>query len=205
MTEHAARTTYQIAREAGQQVLYETVLALASSMIAESGVGALSMRNLAGAAGCSTTVLYTLFGSKAGILEALFVDGFARLGAAHAALGPLADSRERVIALCLAYRRFALDHPTHYHIMFGGALEADTPLSAASKGAALDAMRPLMQAVAGVLEIRDEGRELSEAADLGMMLWSAAHGFVSLELAGMSLAPERAEALYMTALRRLLG
>lgn len=197
-TNHSA---YQAAREQGQQVLVNTVLALASEMIAREGAAALSMRKLAQAAGCSTTVLYKLFGGKDGILNALFSEGFARLSAAHAQVSKTTDALADIVALCLAYRHVALANPSHYAIMFGGA--SDFTPSAASRAAALSAMQPLMNAIArareaGVLRVED-------VAEFGMMLWSMAHGFVSLELAEMSLAAERAESLYMAALQRMLG
>jgi AcrR family transcriptional regulator len=197
-SDHSA---YQAAREQGQQVLVNTVLALASEMIAHEGTAALSMRKLAQATGCSTTVLYTLFGGKDGILNALFSEGFARLGAVHAQLGTTIDPRADIIALCLAYRRVALANPSHYAIMFGGSVDF-TP-SPASRDTALAAMHPLMQAIeraraAGVLVVDD-----TEA--FGTMLWSMAHGFVSLELAGMTLAKDQAESLYTAAIERMLG
>ena len=195
------QSAYQAAREQGQQVLVSTVLALASEMIAQEGAAALSMRKLAQAAGCSTTVLYTLFGGKDGILNALFLEGFARLNAAHSALPPNLDPIEQILSLCRVYREVALANPSHYALMFGGG-SAFTP-TPASRKAAIGAMQPLMMAIE---QARDAGAlRVDDIDELGMMLWSMGHGFVSLELAGMTLAPERAESLYEAAIRRMLG
>jgi AcrR family transcriptional regulator len=177
------------------------LLALASEMIAREGVEALSMRRLAQAAGCSTTVLYNLFGAKHGIIDALYVEGFARLAAAHASLAPSSDPIAHIVDLCLIYRRVALENPIHYGIMFGGYIP-DFVLSEASRQAALDAMQPLMHAISdgaqrGLLHVPD-------VEQFGMILWSVAHGFVSLEIAGMYLKHDGIESLYIEAVQRLL-
>jgi AcrR family transcriptional regulator len=193
-------TDYQHARERGQQLLTETLLALATDIIVTEGAGALSMRRLAQAAGCSTTVLYNLFGAKNGVIDALFIDGFRRLAEAQAALSVVDDPRQRVIDLCLTYRQVALSYPTHYAIMFGNAVPDYTP-SQASKQVALNAMDSLQQAVMAMDASLLGG---VSAEQLAMILWSVAHGFVSLELAGMNPMPERAEELYLAALRRIM-
>ena len=43
---------------------------------------ALTVRNVAAAAGCSTTGVYTYFGGKDGLVDAIFVDGFEKFDAA---------------------------------------------------------------------------------------------------------------------------
>jgi AcrR family transcriptional regulator len=199
MTDRA--DSYQEAREQGQQVLMDTLLRLATSVIVNEGAAALSMRKLAQMAGCSTTVLYNLFGAKNGIIDALFVDGFRRLETAHAALPVTADPLQRILDLCLAYRQVALMYPTHYAIMFGKAVPDYTP-SDASKQFALNAMQPLQEAVAAAMEATALNNPSAE--EMAMILWSVAHGFVSLELAGMMPHPERTEAMYVAALKRIL-
>jgi len=193
---------YRRSKEQSQDLLIAEVMRLASDILAREGASGISMRRLAQAAGCSTTVLYHLFGSKNGIVEALFIEGFERLQAAQSALLPQPDPRQHIIALCRSYRQTALENPTHYAIMFGNAIPDFEP-SLETRQRALQSMQALMQAVeaawqAGVLNI-------TNSSDFGMMLWSAAHGFVSLELVGMSLAPERAAELYDSVIERLLG
>lgn len=193
---------YQRSKEQGQHLLISEVMRLASHIIAQEGASGLSMRRLAQAVGCSTTVLYHLFGAKHGIVEALFLEGFQRLVDVQAALPFEADPRQRILALCRSYRQVALENPTHYAIMFGKAISDFEP-SPETRQQALQSMQALMQAVemarqAAVLHIEN-------SEDFGMMLWATAHGFVSLELAGMSFAPERASELYEAAIARLLG
>lgn len=197
-----SRSPYQRSKEQGQHLLVNEVMRLASHIIAQEGASGLSMRRLAQAAGCSTTVLYHLFGAKHGIVEALFLEGFQRLVDVQTALPSEADPRQRILALCRSYRQVALENPTHYAIMFGQAIPDFQP-SPEARQQALRSMQVLMQAIemarqAAVLHIEN-------SEDFGMMLWSTAHGFVSLELAGMGLAPERARELYEAAIERLLS
>lgn len=57
----------------------ERVLAAARALITDGGVEALSMRKLARAAGLAVNTLYSLFGTRDDILEALVDDGMDRL------------------------------------------------------------------------------------------------------------------------------
>ncbi|MBW4435589.1 MAG: WHG domain-containing protein [Pleurocapsa minor GSE-CHR-MK-17-07R] len=193
---------YQAARSLGQQLLWDAVLKLASDLLVTGGVEALSMRTLAKSVGCSTTVLYNLFGSKAGIVDALIAEGFARIREAQqAVLAQGGTATERLLALCLAYRRVALANQTHYQIMFG-RISSDE-MSDQSKHVALDALSPLVAMVEEAC--RDDGLKVDDPTDFAMALWATAHGFVTIEIAGMTLDPERAEAVFVAAIRRLLG
>ena len=76
------QSAYARARQEGQLAVRRALLDAASRLLVEEGPQALSMRRVAAAAGCSTTVLYTLFGGKEGLADALYREGFARLTAA---------------------------------------------------------------------------------------------------------------------------
>lgn len=204
MKDHETEAPYQIARLQGQQALVEAILGVAVRLLVTDGAHALSMRRIANEAGCSTTVLYTLFGSKNGIIDALFQDGFSRLGAAQRASVDDGDSpMQRLLHLCQAYRRTALEHPTHYAIMFGSPVPDYHP-SALSKDVAFAALQPLIDAVRHLLSDRAEDAEFN-ARELAMVIWATVHGMVSAEIAGMHLYPESAEVMLDRAIRRLLG
>ena len=67
------------------------VLGAAKRLLEEEGASALSVRRLAKELGTSYQLVYTLFGGKQGLLDALFRDGFASLEAACRALPPSAS------------------------------------------------------------------------------------------------------------------
>ena len=56
----------------------------AANILAAEGPQGLSMRKVAALAECSTMVIYHHFGSKQGLLDAVYVEGFSRLREAQA-------------------------------------------------------------------------------------------------------------------------
>ncbi|MDF1523187.1 MAG: TetR family transcriptional regulator [Trueperaceae bacterium] len=62
---------YAEAKQAARDAVAERLLDLTDARLAEEGPAGLSMRRLANAAGCSTMVFYTAFGTKGGLLDAL--------------------------------------------------------------------------------------------------------------------------------------
>src|ERR671914_2944683 len=69
-------TPYALAQRRGQEALRRALLDGASGLLVAEGPGALTMRRVAAVAGCSTTVLYTMFGAKEGLADALYREGF---------------------------------------------------------------------------------------------------------------------------------
>src|SRR3954462_9225422 len=94
-----ALTVYARARDRGSETLRRALLDTASRLLVKEGPSALTMRRLAAAAGCSTTVLYTTFGGKDGIAEALYREGFARFAKRLAVVPHTDDPLERLVAL----------------------------------------------------------------------------------------------------------
>jgi AcrR family transcriptional regulator len=204
MNTHIPDPPYQVARLKGQQALVDAILVVAVNLLVTDGAHALSMRRIANEAGCSTTVLYTLFGSKNGIVDALFQDGFARLAVAqHASVDDSHSPIQRLLRLCHSYRKTALENPTHYAIMFGSPVPDYHP-SIASKELALAALQPLIDAVGRISSDQVQEKELN-AREMAMILWATIHGLVSVEIAGMHLYPQSAEMMLESAVYRLLA
>jgi AcrR family transcriptional regulator len=176
----AARTAYLATQAAGRAALRRLVLDTASSLLEDEGPAALTMRRIAGDAGCSTTVLYTMFGGKSGIAEALWLEGFARLGAA---LGQVreTDPLRRLAALGRTYRANALANRSYYAVMFQRPIPGFEP-SPEAYAASLEPLQALADAVAEC--IRAGILRPADPAHVAGVLWAAAHGAVSLELAG---------------------
>lgn len=165
---------------AGREWLRRQILDKASALLEAEGTGALTMRRIAGEVGASTTVLYTMFGGKSGIAEALWREGFARLyRALDEATG--ADPLSRLAAMGHAYRDNALANRSYYAVMFQRPIPGFEP----SDGAYQEALRTLEVLAAGVSDCIAAG--VFQPADpdhVARVLWAAAHGAVSLELAG---------------------
>lgn len=129
--------------------------------------------------------VYSRFGGKPGLLEALFVQGFADL---HAAIGSArgADALTRLRNGCRAYREFAVANPHAYRLMFDQMLELE--LSEESLAQAAATFGQLVERVADAMEagLIDRGDE----TEVAQQIWSALHGGVSLELIGVSFAAD---------------
>ena len=168
--------------------LRQRLLDEAGRVLTEEGVGALTLRRVASAAGTSTTAVYSLFGDKEQLLTAMYTDGFALLGQAlrKARKGqPL----EALGNMGLAYRRSALARPHLYGLMFGR-----TAPSGSAQEVADAAFSPLVEGVQACLDSGDLKGGTAEA--IATHLWAVSHGMVSLELAGLvpGSARERAAA-----------
>lgn len=169
-------------------------------LLVEEGLGAISLRKVAAAAGVSTMPVYTLFGDKRGLLRAMHREGFQRLGAALRSVPESDNPLAHLGLLGLAYREAALRSPNLYGLMFGhevGAVEPDEQ----GRSVAEAAYRPLVEAVvrcqeAGILSGDDPER-------IALHLWAVAHGMVSLEING-KLPPlgASAEEMYVQSLNQ---
>jgi len=162
------------------------LLDIAGAMVTAGGPNALSLRKLAAEAGTSTTAVYSLFGGKAEVLRALFVEAFTRFGAHQNAVTPSEDPLADILALGRAYRASATTDPHLYAVMFGAPAPGFDPTPQDWKHAEAT-FTPLLDAVrravaAGLLRDVDPGL-------IATALWANVHGLVSLEL-GRALPPQ---------------
>lgn len=188
---------------------------LACEAVAEGGSRALSLRRLAAAAGTTTAAIYTLFGSRDGLLDAVVDEGFRRFARHLDAAGRSEDPAADLLALGVAYRQNALANPGFYRALFGSATDgpvAEPPPVAGRPTfqVLLAAVRRLQQAAGTQREQPADGGQhaqpqASEAPDpqeVTLRLWALAHGLVSLELAGLLPGtPQDRDRRYVAALR----
>lgn len=146
----------------------------AARILVQEGPGGLSLRKVAAAAGVSTMPVYTLFGDKQGLLDAMHREGFRRLGLALDAVPRTGDPLADLAALGFAYRQAALASPHLYGLMFESGF--------GNTEAAEATYHPLVAAVA---RCQREGVFSGDDPEpVALHLWAMAHGLVSLELAG---------------------
>ena len=94
--------------------------AAAERLVAENGAAAFSVRAVAEAAGTTTRAVYSLFGSKEGLLvDALAQGAFEFLADAIDALPETDDPTADLIAIGVpVFRALVLEHPALYRIAF---------------------------------------------------------------------------------------
>ena len=164
------------------------LLDAAERAIAERGVDALSIREVAQEAGTTTRAVYSLFGSKEQLLGALGVRAFEFLEDGLEALPATADPRQDLVDAALMFRGFALGHPALFSIAFH---RVDPTIWPRFQTAAMDTLAVLYQRFEP-LAAQDllGGRAVSEAA---WQFHALCEGLAALELRGTPLGgdPER--------------
>jgi AcrR family transcriptional regulator len=137
------------------------LLDAAERAIAAKGVDGLSLRDVSRDAGTTTRAIYTLFGSKDGLLGALGVRAFDLLRRNGDAL-PTTDRPARdLVEGALMFRRFALEHPALFSIAFH---RADPAISPRFRAARLDALAALEKRFEPLAEADQlGGRSIAEA------------------------------------------
>jgi AcrR family transcriptional regulator len=168
-------------REQGRNAMRRALLDQASQLLLEEGIHALSTRKLAELTGTSTTAIYTLFGGKDGLLEALYIEGFQRLNTAIRSVKNHKNPLEHLRAINRTYRKVALENPAYYAIMFEKISPAHEPSDTALEQA-WQSMQPLIATIQRCMDAKLI--PAGDAEDRAMKFWIGAHGLVSLELAG---------------------
>jgi AcrR family transcriptional regulator len=130
----------------------QALLRAAERIVEADGLEALTVRAVADAVGTTTRAVYTVFGSKEGLLVALGRRGFELLEAQIEAL-PVTDDpvSDLVQAGLVVFRRFALEHPALFAISIQRALP-DPALAAGFRRAGSEALAGLELLIARVQE-----------------------------------------------------
>lgn len=168
--------------------LRDRLVASAAEVVASKGVDGVSLRALAEECGTSTSAVYSIFGSKEALVDAVVAEAdesfsdSQRRALARPASGPV----HSLALLGLAYRRWALDHPALYAVMFArnGAIATTDVLAAES-------IAPLRSVVE---ECFDAGIFAAgpSVGDVVLSIWAGVHGFVSLEIGQLRFPSKRA-------------
>lgn len=175
----------------------QKIIAAASQIFREEGPQALTNRKLADLAGCTTMTIYSRFGSKGGILSALFAEGVERFQEGQDAVPQNENALMELSALVLAYRQTALQYSNHYQLIFGPPLPEFTPTDA-DKDLLLSTYSRLRNVVARL--VADY-----EVDAITFEIFALCHGLVTLELANMSKLAPNIEDMYINATLRLTG
>lgn len=183
------------------------MLDAASRLLVEEGAAALTVRKVAEAVNCSTTLLYSLFGGKDGLSNALYLEGFARLKQdfiayeAQLAAEKKSTAIDRIWMYASNYHAYARRYPSYYMVMFGDAIAGFVP-PLESRVSAWETFTPLIAEFE--LCMQEGSLPASSPGAAARLLWAAMHGVISLELKGYYLKKEHPDELYHAAVRAVL-
>jgi AcrR family transcriptional regulator len=178
------------------------LLDAAERLIETDGVGALSIRRVAAAAGTTTRAVYTLYGSRDGLVAALGQRAFELLGEGVAELADTSDpAGDLVEAGVSVFRRFSVEHPSLFRV----AVQRTLPGPAYATGFGAEAGRAMARLEAKVSRLEDAGllggRTVREATS---GFHALCEGLAALELRGLLVAGHE-EAAWRDALGALVA
>lgn len=161
--------------------LREALLKATLELIEKEGIGAVSLRQVARAAGVSPGAPYHHFPDRAALLSVLSDEGFHKLAKtlkeAHATTTTPTAALEAILN---AYIKFAKENPAYFRLMFRPELKqshkTETGTEAGEKAFAI-----LETTVGDCLK---ESRAPAEMTVLAITMWSLVHGYASLWLDG---------------------
>lgn len=160
-------------------------------LLDESGPEALQARKLAAEVGVSTMAVYTHFGGMAALVDEVARAGFVRLAEWLAEVGETGDPVADIFSLARTYRQAVAEQPQLFAVTFGQSapggkratlsdLTTEEGREAAQEG--LAAFAPIVRATERAIEA---GRfRPADEYQAAAQLWSALHGFVTLEASG---------------------
>ena len=164
--------------------------------IQHDGIDSLTLRAVGQRLRVSRTALYRHFADKSALLAAVARDGFRMLRTALVEAWEQAGrGRAGFDAMGLAYVGFALAHPAHYRVMFGGFLARPSPDPELSEEAG-NAFQVLVDAI--VAQQQTGLMRPDDPLQLARFIWSLVHGIAMLAIDG-HLQHQHAEAEALSA------
>ncbi len=167
--------------------LSRALLLEAVRTIQKGGVGALTLRKVGERLGVSRTALYRHFADKSALLAAVASEGFRMLRqSTQDAWEQHGGGGEGFEAMGAAYVHFAVAHPSHYRVMFGGFVrEGASDSEVAREGGG--AFQVLVDAI---VSLQAEGMlRKDHPLELAQYIWANVHGIAMLAIDGQLKQP----------------
>jgi AcrR family transcriptional regulator len=159
----------------------EEILAAALRLVGAHGVGVVSTRQIAEAAGLSQPALYAYFATKDEILGTLYERSFVALTARLRTALDRAASVDRLATAGRVYVEFGLANPDAYRVAFMIERPSGPKKSARGQGIGFGAFAILRDEVRSHCE-RLGGEEF-DPNTMAQSYWASVHGLVSLLIA----------------------
>ena len=188
----------------------EAITEAAWEQIGTHGAAALSLRAIARNVGITAPAIYNYFPDRDALVTALIIDAYTSFGdwqlQARDSV-PSGNYRERLRAIGLAYRNWAMTYPQRYQLIFGTPIPGYVapvtqvlPSSARSLSALTSVVEEIRQAGKLILpyfsqSIKEDkikfdvwqdyvGKVEMVSLSVSLLIWARVHGLVSLEIGG---------------------
>ncbi len=166
--------------------LVEEIKAVARGQLETGGRAGVSWRAIAREVGLNPASLYTYFASLDDLFTALLLDSYASLAEATEAAATASRTSAgiaRVLDIAAGYRRWAVDHPAQYNLLFTDQIPG---YAAPRGGPTVDAQVAVFRPFVAELE-HLRGRGPDDGLDprdepLAIGVFGLLHGLVSLEI-----------------------
>jgi AcrR family transcriptional regulator len=216
-----------------RDAIAERIKTIARQQMAKDGTAALSLRAIAREMQVTAPALYRYFPSRDDLITDLIIDAFNDLADTLELIDkaqPPDANASRVMAFALAYRNWAIEHPTDYQLIYGNPIpgyvapsELTTPTARRSYMIFADILNDAL--VAGKLQLQPENFAIPESIvdqfrtfrELGLpdfppvilylsiRGWAQLHGAILLELYGqLQYFISDSEAIYRAQVTNLL-
>ncbi len=218
--------------EAEHGAMKGQIKAVARAQMSANGTAGLALRAIARELNLTAPALYRYFPSLDDLITALIVDAFNGLAdtleAANAGIANRTDYKARLMAVCLAYRNYALQQPIDFQLIYGNPIPGYAAPREITVPAAVRVhvalTRVLVEAEAAgkycysftgklafaptalenTTRIAQEFGVKPELIAAGMILWTSLHGVVTLDLDGHLDSVIATDALYEMNIRLFL-
>jgi AcrR family transcriptional regulator len=162
--------------------LREELIKACVTLIETEGIGAVSLRRVARAAGVSPGAPYHHFADRSALLAAIAAQGHELLEERLRRARARAPSSARALtAMVETYVAFARDHPAHVHLMLRGEL-SQLEKNPQTRSAGAGAIQLLTEVVQGCQ--REGSAPPGDPAPLVALVWALSVGIVTLWLDG---------------------
>ena len=179
----------------------DALLNAAEHIAEQAGLASLSVRRVAHEVGTTTRAVYSLFGSKEGLVVALGARAFDLLGATVSALSRTDDPAADLVQAGHVFRRFASEHPALFRI---GVQHIDVSRESSCEFA--DAANRALDVLSGyVSRLREAGKlGIRPVEDAAWEFHALCEGLAAVEARSLIRA-EDADRLWADALSALVS
>jgi AcrR family transcriptional regulator len=172
-------------REREKLAIRTKILDAARELFAEQGYEAVTMRTIAERIEYTPTAIYYHFKDKDALIRELCDVDYSTLAEEFQKIATIANPKERLRAMGLAYGRFAFEHPNHYRLMFMTSHPPGDHAPLEKRGKPdQDAYAALLWTVSQCAEAGQLSPKYAADPELtAQVVWAAVHGVIALQIA----------------------